>query len=457
MGLVTGEEELVSNVEVPKKTNPINDEVVLATIDKGHYIASRETVANKRPWFDDLTQDMYASGITELEGSKIYAEFFSMLTASDSIASGTSSLISAVHREYLQIHEYPIFLDGELNTNTDAVEQKTDTSSTATIGGVLAPNTGDYFILNTGINRRSVFKIMSVKPLSIYTDRTYQIEYIMEEVQTSTLYADLISKVVKTLNYIRENHQLGIKYLLTDDEVRTTIEDKLLSDNLFKQYTAEFYNPDLKVYGVKTHNGFHTDMIIQDFLSKLVRTPDDMYTYTEYEETRIFDTIFDVLLYLDKHRLTNVMDSVYYYRLHAPTDIGNIMPVLLSPITSMPFQKSSRLMKANVPNVVKGVIHQFGHSEIPEIDIDTVFDEAYVSNTKGFPNVLQNETYLLSEKFYAGGYGNDLEELLMEAILHRPLLRSRVVELVSQLIHLEHEERFFITPFVLALLKVARG
>ncbi len=457
------EEELVEkqpeekNPEVPTETNPIENEIILAPEVKEHEVLSKEMVQNKRPWFDDLTNDMYKESITEINGSRIHVDYFNMMTADDSISSGTSKLISSVHREYLNIKDYPIFLDGELDTNTSAREQKTDTQSVAIISGVLPPQTGDYFAYSTGINRESVFKVTRVKPLSIYSDRAYEIGYQMEEAVKGELYVDLCNKTTRRLNYMRESHQMGTKYLLTDEEVLNELNDKMLGDTLFRQYVSEYYHQDLKVFAVKTSRGWHADMIIQNFLAKIEKCPSDMYTYPEYEQTETLQTVFDVIMYCDKGMMMNVMNKVYYYHLYGGTDIGHIHPVLASPITSMPFQKSSRMMDIRKPNVVESVIHQAGASVLSELTIDSIFDDAYLSEIREFPNVLQNETYLLSEHFYSGSSGNLMEELIVDAINRRPVDRLKLMKLVGSLPNLEHEERFFITPFIIALIKLMRG
>ena len=455
MGLVTGnDDDLIEKVDTPKHVNPINDEIVLSPKVEEHSVISTVLVENKRPWYDDLTDDMYTRSSTEVSGSRVYVEFISMITSPGSISSGDSSLISGAHREYVRIKNYPVYLDGGVSTSTDAKEQKTSTRSEAVIVGVLPPQTSDYFVLNTGYNRSSLMKIMSSVPLSIYKEMAYAIEYEMAEVECGDKYDEISSKVVRELTYIRENHQYGVKYLLTDKEIHEAMLSRMRESSLMRNYISEFYDTNLKVFALKTAAGFHTDMIIQKFLSQVTKVPSDLYTYPEYSETETLSTIFDALSMVDTSISWNMMDTVYYYHLYAPTDIAYLHPVLASPITSMPFQKASRMMNIREPNIVSSTVHSRGTCVLSEISISDIFNDVDPSGIPEFPNVLRNDTYLLSEKFYEGGYGNDLEELLSDVLDRRPVDRNRILKLVALLPMLESAERFFITPFVLLLLKV---
>lgn len=454
MGITIGGDSMVDKVDEPKKVNPINEEVVLTPELEEHKILSKEMVANKRPWCDTLTNDMYKDSIPEIDGSKVYVDFFSTIVTDTTIPSNNSNMVGATVREFIALKDYPIFLDGGVETDTNSKDQKTTTNSTAIICGVLPPQTSDYFVLNTGINRDSLFSILSVKPLSIYTGKAYQIEYRMEEAYRGPKYDNIKNKVTRKLSYIREHHQMGEKYLLTDDEVRVTLENKITSDSLWAAYKAEFYLHDLKVFGVYTEDGIHTDMPLQEFLTKIYVRPDDVFYYPEYGETAVLDTVYDALLYMDSSRLMNVMTDVYYYRLISPTDISQINPVLVSPITSMPFQKGSKIMNVRPPHVAVSVIHQSGGVELPEIHVRDIFDGCTVSNIKEFPNVLQNDNYLFSSAFYRGVGDNELEELLLTAINRNPIDRDRVLALVSKVQLLGKQERFFIMPFLLVLLRL---
>lgn len=451
MAITSGKTGLTEKVDIPTKTNPIDNEIVLSPKVEEHTILSNEVVATKRPWADDLDLDMYADTIIDIDGSRVPVEYFSAISKDDTVISANSELISSAHRENIRINNYPIFLTGEMGSNTDAKSQKTDTESNAIVTGVLPPQVSDYFVMSTGLNRDSVFWIKSSKPLSIYRTAAYEIVYEMKEVEKGRLYDDLVGKTTRNLNYISEKHSLGVKYLLTDDEVRLEHSRRVTADTLINDYTMEFYNRELKVYALKSTHGYHTDSIITNFLMKISIVPSDLFHYPEYHETASMNTIFDALLYGQKAMMANLMSKVYYYILNSPSDIGNVQPSLLSPITSMPFQKGNNRITLPEPNVAHNVIHDWGRSDLSEMKISDLFPDISEKKHKHFPSVLLNDTYIFSSSFYEGTPTNTLEELLLLVLNGQSISMDMVTLLISESYSLRKEERFFITPFLITL------
>ena len=466
MTMLLGDEEekvVVDDTSTPTEPahpfieNEIGDKINLTKTATPHKIVSSENVLNKRPWDLSLSKDMFTNASIALQGSRESVTYISMVKHDGMLPSGDSAAVANSHREYIEIKDYPIYLDGDgFTADTDAINKETETVSSMNIGGVLPPTEGDYFVMKTDYTRYSLFEILRVKPLSIQEGTAYAVEYQMAEVSLGELYEIVKAKITRRLSYVRKNHMLGVKYLLTDEEITQALESDIAEDNLLQEYLSEFYDEDLKVFAIPSILGFHTDMIIQGFLSQIAKCPDDMFTYPEYAETAKFKTIFDVMLSRMPIQMPNVLTKVYYYPLINPCNVVRVQPVLSSPVTTMPFQKSSRMMEAGIPTPVRELRGAYLGATQTEIGISDIFAAESSNLTTYFPDVLNNETYILSADFYSDTGGSLLELLLYKVINSHIISSADVMTLVSQRVNLTKEERFFIVPFIIYLVKVLK-
>lgn len=186
-----------------------------------------------------------ASLLSHVEGSSWTVNFYSQVLASDSALSGQNVTMNPIHQQYRLVKGMELKVSSSLNTSQDPVTKSLIIQGAANVYPFIIPNEGDMFLADVGDGREGVFKITAVERKSVFKETIHAIEYILIDYSTDERRGDLNSKVVQTLQFIRDFMNYGQNPLLEEEDyaVLTELQGRYLeiAARYFRAFTSNEY------------------------------------------------------------------------------------------------------------------------------------------------------------------------------------------------------------------------
>lgn len=179
---------------------------------------------------------------------------------------------NVLHSEYQKIINLEITLPKAFEFTANNAQANMSIKGEAQFYPNMNPNIADIFLMGTGDGRIGFCRITSVTPMSWRTDRTYIVDFLIQEFVTPEISAVLEAAVTTTSVFSKENYLGGTAALLSEQTYLQLIKIKELRSNLCRLYHQKFFDKNLCSY--LSPEGFYDPWVVQFMANKI--TMDDI-------------------------------------------------------------------------------------------------------------------------------------------------------------------------------------
>lgn len=406
--------------------------------------------------------------VTNIEGSKWVVNLYTQVIDRDDALAGHDIGQGAVYQQYKLIKGFELKVSNPLSTSQDQESKSMNVTGSAHCHSLVICNHGDMFIADVGDGRSGLFQITLSEKKSIFSDSVYYLEYALisyVDAEPETI-RDLDSKVVLSLNYVKDYINYGQNPLIADNEFNALQKLQDLQKNIITAYYRWFYNEDRKTFLVPGQDNSTYDHYLNNFLmsvlenndhpkvrqTKIYNVQDDLYL----KEPTLLQAILDRdLVLLDvvnkKMGLVNarlfsidpMLEGIRYSRIAYvvyPSEPYTLFGSLSTGITPKPLSNVALL---NVSSMKDST------TELIENNILTDLVKPVTIHP-----VLKDDYYILSNEFYNNGQNMSKLEILIKKYFNENVVNAvEIQDVVKDYNNWGGLERFYYIPLIIAMTK----
>jgi hypothetical protein len=183
--------------------------------------------------------------LTHVEGSSWTVDYYSQVLDQDNGVQGQSVNKPAQYQQYRRIRQMELKVTQPLIPSQDPTSKKMSYKGAANVYPVLIPNQGDMFIAQVDDGQYGLFTITSSERKSLYKDSVFAIEYEMVDYADAERMRDLVTKVVQTLEYVRDYLQAGQNPLVEAEQWQRIAKLHNRYESMLATYTKQFMSKEL--------------------------------------------------------------------------------------------------------------------------------------------------------------------------------------------------------------------
>jgi hypothetical protein len=186
--------------------------------------------------------------LTHVEGSSWTVDYYSQVIDRDNGVMGQSVNSPAQVLQYRRIRKLELKVTNPLTAAQDETTKKMSYNGGANMYPVLIPNTGDMFIAEADDGRFAIFMVTATDRKSFYKDSVFTIEYAMQDYAIPERLIDLESKVVNTLEYVKDYLQAGQNPLVEEAQWPGLAKLHNRSESILAAYTKQFFSREFNTF-----------------------------------------------------------------------------------------------------------------------------------------------------------------------------------------------------------------
>lgn len=221
----------------------------------------------------DLDETSLAELITHVGGSDWAVTYFQQYLRSGETAHSQDGMLDTPLQQYRKINDFLLKVQSPLEYSSDTTNHaQMLVGSSIIMPRTVVPNRGDMFLADIGQGVAGLFTIDTVRLLSHYKDRAYEVEYrLYRQIHSSgdTYLTDLENKVVETYHF-RKDLLLGeFSPIIQEDEIalQRTIADK--RDMLLEHYLNLYYSEEFGTVMLPDSERRVYDPLVPEFIKSL--------------------------------------------------------------------------------------------------------------------------------------------------------------------------------------------
>jgi hypothetical protein len=420
----------------------------------------------------DTTLIPQQSLLTNIEGMSWTVDWYSQVLDEDNQLTGQSVDKEGLYQQYKRIQNLELKVMQDLKSTQDDAQKTMLTTGNANMYPFVIPNNNDMFVATMLDGTVGVFQVTHSEERSIYKDTCYYIEYVMVDEATRERMADLVSKTVENLYFLRDFLIHGQNPLIQEEDWHQLNELGGRYKDMVAMYFKMFSSNEYKTLVLPGQPEPTYDHFVMKAVMKFFTTWD---TYL-IRENRILNcddddvmksvTIWDVLVNRDEHlmKFMNKRAGLVPARLFTPNAmlegihysgirrvVYPIDPELTVDFAALPAIKSAdgTIALTPVPSR-RGTLKDMLDPNMEE-GLD-VYSKAPLINP-----VLCDDYYVFSEAFY-NNYPNgqsQLELVTRDFIQGKAINRKVLLRLCDTYHAWGGLERFYYLPIVLVLINAA--
>lgn len=426
------------------------------------------------PEYKGVTVDTRYTPINNLlvfvEGSSWEVAYFSQVLNSNNGLSGQQVTQDPVYQQYTLINELELKVTGPLNSNQDTTSGSMQTTGTATMYPFIIPNVGDMFLADIGDGREGVFRVTESTRKSILKETCYEVEYLLIEVATVNRVGDLRSKVIKTLQFVKDFLMHGQNPLVKDSDYEIL---KKLSNNyhdILDSYFKSFTSNEFKTLLVPGQ----TQVTYDHYLVKAVKAFFNTEDAPEIKSIRTLNcdedevlkatTIWDVIKNRDpkllKHAVKHIglVSNKTFHR--NPVMDG----IYFSGVREIVYPKDSELSVDYNPIHLRKVLSPGALIDSPspitrleDLLAITELNNQFNDGKLPIISVTNDDFYIFSQSFYENDtvHQSRLEVAVLDYLNKRTIRSDHLLALCETHHAWGGLERFYYIPILLVLIKAA--
>lgn len=397
-------------------------------------------------------------------------KYWSQYVALDNDVSSQSLDREAVYQQYLEINDFEMRVSSPLDVTQDEVSREFTLTGTATTYAGFIPNVGDMFLADVGDGRDALFTLTSAEKKSFLMDAVYEVNYDVVDYNTAEKIADLKSKSIKTVYFVKDFLTLGKESFLVESEYNSLNNIREWLERLPREYIKEFFVEEYATILVPDQE----ETLYDPFMAKFVYLTMSTHRVPEYAKFKqlncdtgsdtTYQTLLDSFLNKDERSLDFVVmklkptlvkggkplaryATVHYsgiMNVMYPEDdekLGRYTPVALEPSTARVFNRPIDLDIAIYDSTLEGISHPDG------------------LNITSMKAVTVDDYYILSKAFYEQDRPNmsAIELMLSNYYTGAPLDYNMLLTICRKSVYWGKLERFYYLPLLHFLLFSAQG
>lgn len=196
----------------------------------------------------DLKIKPLASIITSLSGYPITVNYYASVEGRDMDLDGYNTTHTPL-QQYREIKDLQIKLDGAFNYSMIAATGFTDYTATAKFFAAgFKPNEGNIVIASIGNGRLGRFEVTQAMQLSIYDGTAFSVELRLMGLATSDILAEISSRVVERLTYVKDFLINGQNPLLGQENYARLQELRKYQTQMTDQYLGQFISKEFGTF-----------------------------------------------------------------------------------------------------------------------------------------------------------------------------------------------------------------
>lgn len=186
--------------------------------------------------------------LTHIEGSSWTVDYYSQVIDRDNGVAGQSVNKPAQFQQYRRVRGLELKVTSQLTASQDQTSKQMSYTGGASLYPVLIPNTGDMFIAETDDGRFAIFMVTTTERKTFYKDSVFTIEYEMQDYATGGRLPDLESKVIQTLEYVKDYLQAGQNPLVEDAAWQNISRLHNRAESILASYTKQFFSKEFNTF-----------------------------------------------------------------------------------------------------------------------------------------------------------------------------------------------------------------
>lgn len=328
------------------------------------------------------------------------------------------------------------------------------------------------FIADLGNGQEALFQINNPRRQGIYPESPTEVDYRVMFI-VDKAFAQRLQKlrVVKTVYFMRENYRNGVKCLLVKEEIDVSRRLVDAFRRLIPLYFKDFFSDRFNTFIVPMQDAVTYDPNIVKFMKAILDTDQHhkMSTLTELGVAHsVYSnqlTIFDVLAQRDYNLLYScsrhlaIADVLQMRQLPLMRSIvfSGVKQIMMA--TDVAFSVNNPLWGPEViDNLQKAGVRQPNmRSILPHLNHDGEMEPRPDISTY-IKQITVDDYYVFSKEFYEDiSEQSQLEILTAQTLRGQPVDLKVLADLADYAVKFDNLERFYYTPIILALIKMASG
>jgi len=408
--------------------------------------------------------------LTHVEGSSWSVNYYSQVLDKDSALAGQNVNRHAIYQQYRLIRGFELKVTSPLTTSQDTGGRSMIMTGVANVYPFVIPNEGDMFLADIGDGREGVFKVTITDRKSIFKETVHTVEYQLIDYSTEDKRADLNSKTIQTLIFVKDFLQYGQNPLMQEEEY--VLLDELqnnyvgMAAKYFKSFTSNEYKT-LLVPGqpIPVYDHFLTNAVMSSFTTydaPEIRTVRRLNC--DGDDVMKTTTIWDVLRNRDKKLLKYAIRQVGLVSARTFEKNPMLEGIYHSGIHYVVYPKDPQL---NVDYQIKYLEKTLATQELADsitqirrlgdLIVDNEFQGLTLPDTPAIKKVLVDDYYVLSEAFYENEEtGKSLLEICVDEYLDYKAPNVKALLALCRTYHAWGQlEKFYYLPVLMLLVKSA--
>lgn len=193
----------------------------------------------------DVKSTPLAALLTHIEGATWVVDYYSQVLSADEELSEYQPGQLPPYQQYSCIRNYELKLQGSLSTSDDAPTSVMSVTGSANLYPYLKPNAGDAFIADIGDGLAGQFTVTQVSKLSIFKETCFSINFELSRYVDADVLASLEQRVVRNGHFQKDYMLYGQYPVITSTELGQrhsleSMESTLLTQWLTDSYSREY-------------------------------------------------------------------------------------------------------------------------------------------------------------------------------------------------------------------------
>ena len=407
--------------------------------------------------------------ITHVEGSSWVVRYYQQMLGADNEQTPLQIGKDAVYQQYLEIQDLELKVTSPLNISQSNETSSFTVTGTATVYPSVIPNVNDVFIADVGDGREGVFTVTESTRLSILKDTAYEIEYVQIAYADEEYLGDLAKKTVKKTHFVKGLLQHGNDPIVVDEEYKTYLSLREYQQRLFGQYFGSFFNKNISSLEVPDQKCVTHDPFLTKAITSFMDTDEHSILRSvkrynvELPGREVPRTFWDALLALSMDELPLCHEKLALVDARCFGNVPQYDGIAFSGVEDVVFPVDRRYTDLRKQDFVPGQLdvrdirHQFVTSRLGNLSQLGKPKGTGIESLYPIHSVNKDEYYVFSEAFYFHDYPNQsqLETITRKVMSGEPVDRNTLVRLCEASHRWSRLDRFYYTPVLLILLKLA--
>lgn len=398
--------------------------------------------------------------VVHVEGYPWVVNYYRQILAKSSSVAGQNITKNSIYQQYELIYKFVIKVMTPLSQNQDEQKKSFTLEGTGNIYPPMIPNVGDMFVADVGDGRAAIFEVTKATKRTIFKDSTYTIDYVATGYAEDERIIDLDNKTIKKSYFSTDFLENGQNPVIYDETYGLIKKIKQTYPVLLKKYLRTFFSEKHKCMVLPID-----DKVVYDhFLTKAIN---NWYSNSDYpklinlvvyntEDNPIMQTlsIFDIMTNQDissfDECFTKVKKLSTKYFIMDPRMIGlrySSLDYVLYPVDYIETPDANMFRKKTLIDSVSPI----------GFEIDTSETGLVLDGVELLPRINLNESYIFSDDFYHMETNNIsyLEAQILNYLKNDSIDANLLLMMTDNYSKWNKIQQFYLTPFVLTLLKAA--